>query len=90
MAKREKLEIVQDILKTIKKNKNEIKPTPLLRKTNISSARFKTYYNDLIKRGLIKVYQNKNSQTISLTDKGEQFLKKYQTIISFIEEFGIK
>jgi predicted transcriptional regulator len=90
MAKREKLEIIQDILKTIKKNKNDIKPTPLLRKTNISSARFKTYYNDLTKRELIKVYQNKNSQTISLTNKGEQFLKKYQTIISFIEEFGIK
>ena len=89
MAKREKLEIIQDILKTIKKNKNDIKPTPLLRKTNISSARFKTYYNDLTKRELIKVYQNKNSQTISLTNKGEQFLKKYQTIISFIEEFGI-
>jgi predicted transcriptional regulator len=89
MAKRGKLEIIKDILTIIKENKNKIKPTPLLRKTNISSTNFKQYFNDLKKRNLIIEKTNKNGKIISLTQKGETFLQKYQTIINFIEEFEI-
>jgi len=42
--KRNKLEIIQDILKIIKQNHNSIKPTPLLRKSNLSSSRFNEYF----------------------------------------------
>lgn len=87
--KRNKLEIIKDILAIIKQNKNQIKPTPLLRKTNISSARFKEYFNDLSKRNLIIEKTTKDNKTISLTEKGERFLQKYQTIVDFIEEFEI-
>jgi len=89
MAKRNKLEIIKDILTIIYKNKNKIKPTPLLRKTNISSSRFKEYFNDLKKRNLIIEKTTSNNKFISLTQKGEKFLQKYQTIIDFIEEFEI-
>lgn len=89
MAKRNKLEIINDILIIIKKNKNKIKKTPLLRKTNISSSRFKEYYNDLNKRNLIMEKNSNDGKTVSLTTKGEKFLQKYQTIIDFIDEFEI-
>ena len=87
MAKRGKLEIIQDILKKIQENNNSIKATPLLRKSNISSSRFKEYYTELIKKELIK--EQKNDKKISLTKKGKIFLEKYKTIIDFIDEFDL-
>jgi len=87
MAKRQKLEIVKDILEIIRESR-EIKHTPLLRKSNLSSARFKGYYQDLFQKGLIREI-NKEGKRIVLTEKGRRFLEKYKTIIRFIEEFEL-
>jgi predicted transcriptional regulator len=89
MVKRGKLEIIKDILKTIKDSKNSIKITPLIRKTNLSSNRFKEYYLELIEKKLIKEIINKKDRHIILTEEGFRFLEKYKTIISFIEEFEL-
>ena len=89
MAKRNKLGIIRDILKIIKENNNQIKPTPLLRKSNISSTRFKKYSNELFQKEFIKKISHKNEKFISLTQKGFKFLEKYQTIINFIDEFEL-
>jgi len=89
MAKRNKLEIIQDILKIIQENHNSIKPTPLLRQSNISTARFKEYFNDLIKKKFIRETDHKGNKYISLTEKGFKFLEKYRTIINFIDEFEL-
>jgi len=89
MAKRNKLEIIQDILKIIQENHNSIKPTPLLRQSNISTARFKEYFNDLIKKKFIRETDYKGNKYISLTEKGFKFLEKYKTITGFIEEFEL-
>ena len=87
MAKRNRLEIIKDILKIIQDNHN-IKYTPLLRRTNISSSRFKEYYLELIEKELIKEITEKNRYVI-LTEKGQKYLEKYQTIITFIDEFEL-
>ena len=87
MAKRNRLEIIKDILKIIQDNHN-IKYTPLLRRTNISSSRFKEYYLELIKKELIKGALGKN-RYVNLTEKGSKFIEKYQTIINFIDEFEL-
>ena len=87
MAKRTKLEILKDILKLIQNN-HQIKPTPLLRKTNLSSTRFKEYYNELIQKEFIKEIGIKNKH-IELTEKGQRYLQKYQTIQNFIQEFDL-
>ncbi len=89
MVKRGKLEIMKDILNIIKENKNLIKPTPLLRKSNLSSQRFQKYFSELIKKGFIKEVEDKNGKLIGLTDKGFKFLERYRTIISFIDEFEL-
>ena len=89
MAKRGKLEIIKDILKIISDNHKPIKPTPLLRQSNISSTRFKEYYNELIKKQFIKEITSSNKKLISLTNKGKKFLEKYHIIINFIEEFEL-
>ena len=89
MAKRNKLEIIKDILTIIHSNHNSIKSTPLLRQSNISTARFKEYFNELVEKKFIKEVNNKKSKSISLTDKGFKFLEKYKTIVNFIEEFEL-
>jgi predicted transcriptional regulator len=90
MVKREKLEIIQDILKVIRENHNSIKATPLLRTTNISSNRFKKYLAELSEKNLInEVINKKGEKFISLTDKGFKFLEKYKAIVNFIEEFEL-
>jgi predicted transcriptional regulator len=90
MAKRGKLDIMRDILRKIRDNGNSIKPTPLLRKCNLSSARFKQYYNELLEKGLVKSIENKKGDKfIFLTEKGLRFLEKYKAIINFIDEFEL-
>jgi predicted transcriptional regulator len=90
MAKRGKLEIIKDILKVIQENRNFIKPTPLLRKSGLSSSRFKEYYNELIERQLISEMRNDKSEVhILLTENGFKFLEKYRTIVEFIDEFDL-
>ena len=89
MKKRGKLEIVRDILDTISKNSNSIKTTPLLRKSNISSNRFKEYYSDLLNKGFVKEFEKQGDRFVSLGDKGFRFLEKYKTIRDFIDEFEL-
>ncbi|MBM3234566.1 hypothetical protein FJZ19_05750 [Candidatus Pacearchaeota archaeon] len=75
MAKRGKLEIMRDILKIILENKNRIKPNPLLRKSGLSSDRFKEYYFELLKKKLIREINENPKKHIILTEKGFFSLK---------------
>lgn len=89
MAKRNRLEIIRDILKIIQENKNSIKITPLLRRSNISSLKFKEYYSELLEKEFIKEINTKDGKRIVLTSKGFQYLEKYKTIVGFIDEFEL-
>jgi len=89
MAKRGRLEITYDILRTIQKNKNKIRTTPLLRKSNISVGRFKEYFKELIEKNFVKKSYEDGKTFVNLTEKGFRFLEKYSTILEFIDEFGI-
>lgn len=90
MGKRNKLEIIRDMLEIIRESHGGIKPTPLLRKSNLSSQGFSEYINELKEKELIKEVENKKGKkTISLTDKGKRYLEKYRDIVGFIEEFEL-
>jgi len=89
MPKRGKLEIMRDILKLIQENKALIKPTPLLRKSSLSSSRFKEYYAELLRRRLIKEVAGRKDKHIMLTENGFKFIERYKAIIDFIEEFDL-
>jgi len=90
MKKRARLEIIRDILRTIQENKNSIRQTPLLRKSNISTSKFKEYFRELIEKGFVKEIEgNSGERKIALTEKGFNFLERYKTIINFIEEFEL-
>ena len=88
--KRDRLEVIHDFLKIIQENHNSIKPTPLLRKTNLSSQSFAEYLEELSNKRLIKeVYDKKNKKYLTLTDKGFKYLQKYKLILGFIDEFEL-
>ena len=87
--KRERLDVIKDILQTIRQNR-EIKPTRLLYASNLSPQMFKEYINELISKKFIKLDIDENEKkTFSLTKKGQDFLLEYKVIENFIENFGL-
>ena len=88
--KRNRLEIIYDILDIIREHGNSIKPTPLLRFSNMSTQRFDEYYRELLKKGFIREeYNRKGRKFVTMTDKGHDFLQKYRMILGIVEEFDL-
>jgi len=87
--KRERLEVIRDILKTIRESRN-IKPTRLLYASNLSPQMFKEYINELISKGFIKLeISDEEKKSFHMTKKGNDFLEEYKSIENFIESFGL-
>jgi len=88
--KRDRLEVIFNILKIIAEHKNSIKPTPLLRFSNLSSVSFNEYINELSSKGFVKLERDKKGKKFyTITDKGYSYVEKYSTIVGFIEEFEL-
>lgn len=90
IKKRDRLGVIYDFLKIIQDSHNSIKPTPLLRRSNLSSQSFREYFEGMMNKGFIKeVVDSKGRKYITLTDKGFRYLEKYKTILGFIDEFEL-
>ena len=88
--KRDRLEIIYDILNIIRDHDNSIKPTPLMRYSNMSTQRFNEYFQELMDKEFIREdYDKKGRKYITLTDKGFNFIRKYSVILGFVEEFEL-
>ena len=61
VKKRERLEVIRDILKAIKESRG-IKPTRLLYSSNLSPQMFKEYINELISKEFIKLEIDKEEK----------------------------
>jgi predicted transcriptional regulator len=75
--KRSKLEIYLDILKTIKFGVN--KPTNIMYKCNLAWRPFKKILRTLIDNNLIEIVNKGSRRTYELTEKGQEFLKQFET-----------
>jgi len=90
IRRRDRLGMIFDIMDIIRQNHNSIKPTPLLRHSNLSSQSFSEYFNELMEKGFIKEITDENGKKfITLTDKGFKYLEKYKLISGFIDEFEL-
>ncbi len=87
--KRNKLEVIRDILLVIQERNGRAKPTRILYKSNLSHIMMKEYIQDLISRGLIKENRAKEGRTYAITEKGSKYLSEYSTIVNFMESFGL-
>ena len=88
--KRDRLQVIHDILEAIKERDGKIKPTHILYKSNLSHQMMEEYLTELIAKELILQNVSKSGKTFSLTQKGYDYLNRYKLITEFIESFGLE
>ena len=89
MNKRDRLQVIFDILKRIQEKDGKIKPTHIMYKANLSHKMLDDYLKELISKGMVNEIQGKSGKTYSLTDKGHEYISKYKMITEFIDSFGL-
>lgn len=87
--KRERLDVIYDILQGIINNNNHIGPTRLIQKSNLSPIMFKEYTQHLIDNQLIVSIHHNGRTFYQVREKGFQFIEQYQVFKHFIREIGI-
>jgi predicted transcriptional regulator len=87
--RRNRLEIVRDVLKSIQNKGGTIKPTHLLYKSNLSHNRLKEYLEELSQKRLIDEVEQKGKSMITLTQEGYEFLEKFDRLREFTDAFGL-
>lgn len=88
--KRERLEIIHDILKALKDKGGNLKPTHILYKSNLSHQMLTEYLTDLIEKGFINEEEDpKKNKSYSICDKGLNFLSDFKIIKNFMESYGL-
>lgn len=86
--RREKLDIIEDILEAIRDKGGIIKPTHLLYKSNLSHDSMKRYVSELMDKGMLEEVEDKTIKKFSITDKGLKFLSDYKQVKEFTDSFG--
>lgn len=88
--KRDRLQIIHDILKAIHDKNNRIRPTHILYKSNLSHQMMEEYLKELISKSFVIQNVSKEGKTYSLTQKGFDYLNKYKMIAEFTDSFGLE
>ena len=87
--KRSRIDIIGDILLSIRDKGGEIKPTHLMYKSNLSHSQMKSYLEELVEKSFIQKTKKENYEYIILTDKGFNFIQKLKEMKEFEETFGL-
>jgi len=88
-AKRDRLQVIYDILNSIKDRNGRIKPTHILYKANLSHKMMDEYLKELMEKGFVVEEVSKKGKTYSLTQKGFEYLGKYNMMVDFVDSFGL-
>jgi predicted transcriptional regulator len=89
-VKRERLQVIHDILKAVQERDGEIKPTHILYRANLSHQMLEEYLQELKEKEFLEESTAKKSKTFSLTEKGHEFLEKYRQMMEFVDSFGLR
>ena len=89
MKRRDRLQVIFDILKSIQEKNGKIKPTHILYKSNLSHQMMEEYLKELISKNFITEKESSHGKTYTMTEKGFEYLSKYKLINEFIENFGL-
>lgn len=87
--RRDRLDIIKDILESIRDRGGTIKPTHLLYKSNLSHDSMKRYVDELMNKGMVKEELKTGSKLFTITDRGLKFLEEYHQIKEFTDSFGV-
>ena len=89
--KRDKLEIIKDILEILRDKGEKVKPTHIMYKANLSHVMLKEYTQELVKKKIIEEKQTKKGKKrFVLTQKGFSYLKDYSIIRGFVDSYGLE
>ena len=89
MAKRDRLEVIHDILRAIQDKDGKIKPTHILYRANLSHQMLDEYLKELISKEFIEEKTQKKGKTYKLTQKGYDYINQYKMIKEFTSSFGL-
>lgn len=90
MKKRERTEIIYDILRAVQSKGGSAKPTHILYKSNLSTQMFNEYLEFLISKGFIKKTRDeKKNKFYVLLDKGYKYIEDYHTIKKFLDSYDL-
>jgi predicted transcriptional regulator len=87
--KRERIDIIEDMLSSIQQKGGRIKPTHLMYKSNLAHTQMKSYLEELVSKSLISKVKNDNNEYILITDAGCEFIKKIREMKEFQKTFGL-
>lgn len=88
MTRRDRLDVIMDILRTIQSNGNAAKPTHIMYRANLSHTLLKNYLEELTEKGLIEEKNILKRNYIEMTNKGIKFLSELRKMKNFVESFG--
>lgn len=89
VRKREKSDIVLDMLYSIQNKGGKIKPTHLMYKANLAHKQMKSYLEELISKKYVNKIKENNYNYIIITDSGLKFLEKIKQMKEFEKTFGL-
>ena len=89
MSRRNRSEIIYDMLDSLAKNRGRLKPTRLLYKANLSHAQMKDYVEELMAKDLIVLVQEKRAQFYEITEEGYAFLHKLNRVLEMSDALGL-
>lgn len=87
--RRNKIDIIYDMLKVTNDRGGKILPTHLLYKSNLSHQRMKGYLEELKAKKLLQEVQEDTKTFFIITDDGRRFLQQYYQLKEFTEAFGL-
>ena len=87
--RRNKLDIVNDMLTSISEKGGKIKPTHLMYKANLSHKLLNQYLDELVSNELIKEVNEEKNKYLVLTGKGVDFLNQFRKMKEFQKSFGL-
>ena len=88
--KRDRSDIVADMMNAIINKGGEIKPTHLMYKSNLSHGQMVLYLDDLIKNHLVeRIKKPTGYEYIIVTNEGYAFIEKLKAVKEFEKTFGL-
>ncbi len=87
--KRNRVEIIHDMLRIIQEKGGKIRKTHLMYKANLSHKQMTSYLNELLENELIENLKVGDKNMIGIKVKGRDFFFKYSQMREFEKAFGL-
>jgi predicted transcriptional regulator len=87
--KRERSDIILDMLISVQEKGGRIKPTHLMYKANLAHQQMKSYLEELVGKDFVKRIKDNEYEYIIITDTGSKFVEKISQMKKFEKTFGL-